>query len=667
MSARSVRAGKAYIELFLKDGIGRGFDRIGAKLKSTGRLLTGVGAAISGTAAAVLTPLLALASEFAGFGDTIDKMSARIGVGAESLSALKFAAEQSGGNLKGVERGFAGLSRSIFELGRGSREAVDAFEAIGVTAIDLQGLNPEKQFEKVADGLASIADLSTRGAIAQKIFGRAGRELLPLLANGAKGIQALTAEAKELGLTIDQDGAASAAKLTDAWNRVISTFRGVRLQIGVALADSITSIADRIAVLTVNAINWTKANRDLILTIAKVAVGGVALGTVLAAIGIGIVSLGAVVGSISTVITAVLTGFGGLAAILAALVSPPGLVAVALTGLLAVLLKTTGAGAAALEFLQERFLQLKEVALDAFEGISNALAAGDLQLAAKILWLTLSVLWQEGIQELNVRWQEWKSFFLQVANEATHDLAILFSDSWAEIQNTWFRTVGFLQDGWDLFVTGVRDAWQSVVTFIADKILYVMSLFDESLDRAGAANQLAADAARDSQTRNRERDQRIIAREQERQNQIDSITASAAARRSAIEDARASANLQITDSQQSAIANSKGDLEAARREWEAALKQAAEARKRTATVNTADDIGQRVKDIVTGIQTNVSAAVQRIEGSTLEGGLASRIFGVDAADAASQTAEKNRAANEATASNTAKIAKTIGKQIGVFA
>jgi len=45
-----------------------------------------------------------------------------------------------------------------------------------------------------------------------------------------------------------------------------------------------------------------------------------------------------------------------------------------------------------LGWLGEQFNGLKETALAAWQGISAALAAGDIGLAARILWLTLKLL-----------------------------------------------------------------------------------------------------------------------------------------------------------------------------------------------------------------------------------------------------------------------------------
>jgi hypothetical protein len=46
----------------------------------------------------------------------------------------------------------------------------------------------------------------------------------------------------------------------------------------------------------------------------------------------------------------------------------------------------------------------KSDALQAFEGISEALIAGDIGLAAKILWLTLKMEWLKGKLALLKKW-----------------------------------------------------------------------------------------------------------------------------------------------------------------------------------------------------------------------------------------------------------------------
>ena len=157
------------------------------------------GLAIGGAAALVGFGVAAV-KNFADVGDQLDKMSKRTGFSVESLGELKFAAEQSGASLETVEKGAKRMASTILDAQMGLSTAVDAFDALGIKADELKGKSPEEQFQIMANALAGVEDASTKAALAQDVFGRAGTELLPLFNAGEKGMAALRDQAKSLGI-----------------------------------------------------------------------------------------------------------------------------------------------------------------------------------------------------------------------------------------------------------------------------------------------------------------------------------------------------------------------------------------------------------------------------------------------------------------------------------
>ena len=186
--------------------------------------------------------LAAIAVRAAKAGDQIDKMSARTGASAEFISQMGFAMEQSGGSVQDMEKGLFGLSRSYLAASQGGKAAIDGFNQIGVTMQDLEGLSPEDQMRRVADGLKSIEDTSKRGAVAQQLFGRAGRQMLPLLSTGASGMKAYAAESDALGRTMSTEQVAAAASFVDALNRVKTIVKGLMFDLGSGLLPVLENI-----------------------------------------------------------------------------------------------------------------------------------------------------------------------------------------------------------------------------------------------------------------------------------------------------------------------------------------------------------------------------------------------------------------------------------------
>jgi hypothetical protein len=105
--------------------------------------------------------------------------------------------------------------------------AGEAFQELGLRYEDLAKLSPEKQFDVLAQKLADVTDPMYRTTLAMKIFGKAGAQLLPMLANGAAGLNAMKAEADKLGVVFTPEEVAMAAMFDDQLNRVKEAFFGV--------------------------------------------------------------------------------------------------------------------------------------------------------------------------------------------------------------------------------------------------------------------------------------------------------------------------------------------------------------------------------------------------------------------------------------------------------
>jgi hypothetical protein len=73
----------------------------------------------------------------------------------------------------------------------------------------------DQALAKVADRFARMKDGTQKAALATELFGKSGTMLIPLLNKGAKGIAALEAEARRLGITLSQADAEALQKLGD--------------------------------------------------------------------------------------------------------------------------------------------------------------------------------------------------------------------------------------------------------------------------------------------------------------------------------------------------------------------------------------------------------------------------------------------------------------------
>ena len=192
-------------------------------------------AAVAGVAAFAKSSI----SAFAQAGDEVQKMSLRVGFSTEALSELKHAAELSGTSLGSLENGVKRMQRTILDAENGLSTAVDAFEMLGVEMADVEGKTPEEQFTLLSNALAGVEDASKRSALAQQVFGKAGTQLLPMLAAGKQGLADMRQEAHDLGLVFDQEAADSAAEYEDSLTRLKGAFQGIQFAIGKALVPAL--------------------------------------------------------------------------------------------------------------------------------------------------------------------------------------------------------------------------------------------------------------------------------------------------------------------------------------------------------------------------------------------------------------------------------------------
>jgi len=518
----AIKAGAAYVEIFAdKSPLMRGLRAAENSVKQWGQSISSFGMKMIAAGSAILTPLVGAAKYFSNYGDSIAKMSKRTGVAVESLSALGYAAEQSGSNLEAVEKGIRKMQQNTLDAAMGVKTATEAFGMLGISVASFKDLKPEEQFRLLADRISGVADPSKRAAIAMKIFGRSGTQLLPLFEKGAAGIDELTNEAKKLGLVMSGEDAASAEELNDAMNRMWRTMKMAFANIGASIAPIITDLSNKIAVVVGKISNWIKANRG----VANMALW---LGIALVSAGASFVVFGKALLFTSKIFGAIRSSFAILKTGLMFLMSPIGLVIAAVTAITGAFLYFTGYGGQLLNWLGGCFKSLKEDATNAIGGISAAFAKGDLGLAARIGWLFVKTEWLK-VKGWMLGWwgsiklammEVWYAlvYSLAVAWYATvHGIEIAFAETVGFISKYWTKGVALLKTAWaeavGFFKTvwvGFKEWWGNTIDWVAKKLMRVWiwwkKLTDSSFDAASAEQQMNNSFAQDKQERTEKAD-----------------------------------------------------------------------------------------------------------------------------------------------------------------
>lgn len=207
-----------------------------------------VGAPFAAVAGAVGFSLQSAVTGFAQAGDGLDKMSARLGISAVKLQEWSFAATHAGAAPEDLEDALKDLSEKIAEVAGGDTgDAAQLFSALGISVKDASGkIRPASDiFEEVADAIQRNEDPALRTKMAMVLMGDSGRKLIPMLSGGAQGLDDMAKQAHDLGLVMNEDAVAAAAKMTGHMNDMKASVTAVGHEIGYRLSPIVISMSDR--------------------------------------------------------------------------------------------------------------------------------------------------------------------------------------------------------------------------------------------------------------------------------------------------------------------------------------------------------------------------------------------------------------------------------------
>lgn len=192
-------------------------------------IFTAAGATAAATGLALLTK-----SQFDNI-DSTAKLSDKIGLGTEKLIAMQLAASEAGVEAGLLDNALTKLTKNIAESRWGggvSRE----LDFLGLNAATINRLAPDEKLIRVAEALAKVRNQADKVQLTEKLFGRGGSKMLPVLELGRKGLLEYDSVARKLGLTFSREMAAGVEKFNDQFDRLKKTFVGLGTQLAVRVA-----------------------------------------------------------------------------------------------------------------------------------------------------------------------------------------------------------------------------------------------------------------------------------------------------------------------------------------------------------------------------------------------------------------------------------------------
>jgi lambda family phage tail tape measure protein len=180
-------------------------------------------------------------------GEELNKLAQKTGVSVEALSALKYAAELSDVTTEGLTKGLKHLSTALFDTKVKGDEGGAALKALGVAAMDSAGqIRPtEAVLLDLSDKFAVMPDGAEKAALAVKLFGKEGLNMIPMLNQGREGLTGMMEEAKRLGLVMSEDAAQASEAFNDNLKRLHAVSEGLQRQIGAAVIPVLADLTER--------------------------------------------------------------------------------------------------------------------------------------------------------------------------------------------------------------------------------------------------------------------------------------------------------------------------------------------------------------------------------------------------------------------------------------
>ena len=217
-------------------------DQASAAFSSASKAARDFGAAIGQVAVIAGTAGTSLAAMTAGLAlhagkeaDALNDLSQKLGMSVQQLASYKLAAEQSGTSLEQIGRGIKALSGQMLAHG-------DAFRKMGIDTQDA-----DKALRQLADVFSAMPDGMEKTALATKLFGRAGQDLIPMLNLGSRGL-AEAAEKSQKYAEAMAILAPQADKLGDTISELQITAQALGANLAIAVVPKLNDVAGAMAI-----------------------------------------------------------------------------------------------------------------------------------------------------------------------------------------------------------------------------------------------------------------------------------------------------------------------------------------------------------------------------------------------------------------------------------
>jgi hypothetical protein len=251
-------------ELFARLGVQlerASFRQAEGAISGLGKAMGSIGATLAGFFAA--NKFGQFIGDITHMGAALHDQSERLGITTAALQELGLAAQLAGADSSSLETGLKLLGRNAQQAASGSSEMAKAFRSNGIS---LKGANGQMKtadqlLEDVADAMHKTDDPTKRTAIAMKLLGRSGAQLIPLLKDGAAGLRAARGEAQALGGGLSEELIKAADEFDDNLTRLNFSLLSLKSIIGAPILNGLDNMARKLIALNMQIKHWLETNQ----------------------------------------------------------------------------------------------------------------------------------------------------------------------------------------------------------------------------------------------------------------------------------------------------------------------------------------------------------------------------------------------------------------------
>ncbi len=239
----SFKTGMSEVNTKVEDA-GSGFAKLGP-------LALGVGAGVLAVGAGLTAFGMHAIDTATAAGNAAFEMSEKFGLSGHQASAYLSVGSQLGLTNEQVSKSFQFLSKNVSGMaltleagGKISAATGQVYKDLGINVLDSSGhvKSANELMLESADAFKGMADGPEKAALAMKLFGKSGTDMLPMLNQGRAGIEAMMASGQAMGDVMSNDQVAAAHKLALEHKQLDTAMAGVTNQMGLFLMPIMTAV-----------------------------------------------------------------------------------------------------------------------------------------------------------------------------------------------------------------------------------------------------------------------------------------------------------------------------------------------------------------------------------------------------------------------------------------